>query len=363
MNIRSLFICLPNLEKGGAEQVTINLLRNFDRSLFKITLVVLDNANGKLRKQVPLDVEILALNKTRVLNAIPKLIQILRNKKPDIVFSNLSHLNLALAISKPLLPKKIKLVARESNVVSINVIFFPFSKLFVYLYRVFYRNIDTIVCQSSEMADDLLNNFNVKQGNIRIINNPVDLDFIQRKAGSFKPSKPAKYVFVACGRLNFQKGFDLLLDAVADLKNIDWALWIIGEGKLKSKLKAKALKLNVQDRVKFLGYKENPYPYFSEADAFILSSRFEGMPNVVLEALAVGTMIISTPAPGGVCLLLNKSKCGILADDISSIALYNAIQTYLKNPEDYKIDSDLIKPYLIREVTEQFEQVMTVANK
>ena len=92
MKKKTLFILLPNLEPGGAEHIVITLLRYFDSAVFEITLIVLDSAKGSLRAKVPSDVKLLALNKKRVRTALPELLTLLREKKPDIVFSNLSHL-------------------------------------------------------------------------------------------------------------------------------------------------------------------------------------------------------------------------------------------------------------------------------
>ena len=135
------------------------------------------------------------------------------------------------------------------------------------------------------MADDLLKHYYIKSQDIQIINNPVDTDAMLKKAEAFTPERLAPHMFLACGRMHVQKGFDLLLKALSRLNRKDWALWLIGDGELTDELGALSAELRIADKVCFLGF-QDPYPYFKAADAFVLSSRFEGMPNVVLEALA-----------------------------------------------------------------------------
>ena len=358
MKKKTLFILLPNLEPGGAEHIVITLLRYFDRSVFEITLIVLDSASGSLRAKVPSDVQLVAMNKRRVRTALPELLALLREKKPDILFSNLSHLNLGLAMCRWWLPRKSALIVRESNVISQNVKLFPFSLLFILLYKFFYRNIDVIICQSTEMADDLRQHYHISSSQIRVVNNPVDIAFLEKRAGELTLARPAKHVFVACGRLHYQKGFDLLLHALSGLNRTDWVLWMIGEGELADKLQALSAELGIADRVSFMGFEENPYPYFKQADLFILSSRFEGMPNVVLEALALNTQVLATPAPGGVTALLSKSNACDLAQDISASALLSALESYFSDKMKRTIEPEVIEPYKVETVTKQYEQVL-----
>ena len=363
MKKKTLFILLPNLKPGGAEHIVITLLQYFDRSIFEITLIVLDSASGSLRARVPSDIQLVAMNKTRVRTALLELLALLRKKKPDIVFSNLSHLNLGLAMCRWWLPSKSTLIVRESNVISQNVKLFPFSLLFILLYKFFYRNIDVIICQSTEMADDLRQHYHIPRDQIREINNPVDIALLQKRADEIILKRPAKYVFVACGRLHYQKGFDLLLHALSGLKRRDWVLWMIGEGDLADELKALSVDLGIADRISFMGFEENPYPYFKQADLFILSSRFEGMPNVVLEALALNTQVVATPSPGGVTALLSKSNACTLAQDISACGLLSALESYFSNKSIQTIEPEVIEPYKVESVTKQYEQVLIDISK
>ena len=140
-----------------------------------------------------------------------------------------------------------------------------------------------------------------------IIHNPVDMEKIRNSVGApvdHPAFRAGGTVLVAAGRLEHEKGFDLLIEAMALLPDTRVQVVILGEGRLESELRALARKHGLDGRVHFAGFQKNPFAWFAKADAFVLSSRYEGFPNVVLEALACGTPVISTPAPGGIRELL-----------------------------------------------------------
>lgn len=358
MRIIKLYIVMPSLRMGGAERVIITLLNYINKDKFDITLIILGSDTGILAKDLPSSVNKIAFNKPSVKKGIASLIRFIRKNPPDILFSGISHLNLALSIFSFLLPKKTKLIVRESNIVSQNVKLFPFSKLFIILYKIFYRRLSLIICQSYEMAEDLTKNFRVKSSNTVILKNPLDLKFIIEKANSRHIARTAEYVFVVCGRLDHQKGFDILLDALSLLPSLNFKLWVIGNGVLRHDLEQRSLMLGLESHVDFLGFQENPFPFIKHADLFILSSRFEGMPNAVLESLALGTPVLATPAPGGVVELLENSNVCLLADDISAMSLAASIQDFLSRKRQKRPEKTIIEPYLAQTITKQFETII-----
>lgn len=329
---QKIFFVIPNLNAGGAERVAMILLQHLDRSDFSYTLVVLDDGNGVFVDQVPEDVRLITLGKKRVRAALFALIRLVWKERPALVFSNLSHLNLMLSMFRFLFPGDTKFIARESNIISQNVLLFSSSVVWQYLYKLFYGYFDRVICQSIEMKDDLIKTYSFPATKAVVIPNPVDVNQIRSLAKDGIDPKPADLTFVACGRLDFQKGFDIMIDALAlaNLKSV--SLIIIGEGVLRRKLEKQAEALGLENKVSFLGFKANPYPFFRQADAFILSSRFEGMPNVVLESLALGTPVIATPAPGGVVELLNNIDGCLIGSDITAESLASAIVTFSQKP-------------------------------
>ncbi|WP_438997233.1 glycosyltransferase [Candidatus Puniceispirillum sp.] len=351
---QKIFFIIPNVNAGGAERVALTLLEHLDRRDYSYTLVVLDDGKGALADQIPKDVRIITLGKTRVRSALFAIIRLVWKERPALIFSNLSHLNLMLSIFRFLFPRNVKFIARESNIISKNVLLFNLSAVWQRLYILFYGHFDRVVCQSSEMKNDLIKTYGFPATKAVVIPNPVNVNQIRSLAEAGTAPKHSVLTFVACGRLDFQKGFDILIDALA-LANLDNVLlMIIGDGVLRKELVQKAKGLGVENKVSFLGFQSNPYPFFKQADAFILSSRFEGMPNVVLESVALGTPVIATPAPGGVVEFLSNIDGCIISSDITAESLAASIVTFSDRTVK-TLSTDITDQLAAPKVAQQYE--------
>ena len=279
-NQKQLFVLLPNLNMGGAERVVLTLLRNIDRSKFDCYLVVLGDDKGALISSLPNDVQAIFFNRKRVLSAVPSLIRHLWLARPELVFSNLSHLNLVIAIIRFLLPKSAKFIARESNVVSINLTQYRACAVWALLYKIFYRRLDQIVCQSTIMQNDLIENFCIPVEKTIVIPNPVDFDTIKalaKKGGAnvTPPRVAATFRFVFVGDLRPQKRVDRLLNALAIIPRGLVSLDIIGDGVERQMLHHLCNDLALSECVRFAGFQPNPYGWIDAADALLLTSDFE----------------------------------------------------------------------------------------
>lgn len=298
----SVLFFIPSLKGGGAERVITTLLRHINRDRFDVSLVVLDMTGAVYRDDLPSDIEIIDLACPRVSRALLQIMSLVWSRRPDVLFSTLSHLNLTLALMRPLLPRATRMMARETGILSLALADGSKEKLWRWVYRKFYCKHDLIICQSQYMRTDLIENFALAPEKTLVIHNPVDIDRIRALAvepvdwpGRCNPHKR----LVAAGRLVHVKGFDILIEAIGLLQDPDVQLAILGDGPLKAELQTLVNHRGLVERIHFVGYQTNPYAWFAQADALILSSRHEGFPNVVLEALACGTPVIATPAPGG----------------------------------------------------------------
>ena len=334
----SVLFLIPSLRGGGAERVITTLLQHLDRLSFKLTLAIVDAREAVFLNEVPKYVEFIDLRCRRVRYALPKIVALIWKRQPDVVFSTLGHLNLAMAMLRPFLPRHLRYIARETVVVSEVLSACRYPWLRRWMYRLFYGNHDVVVCQSQDMLEDLVENYSFSEERAVLIHNPVDVERIRRSVGESCPDYVSAVErhsdivqLVAAGRLVDQKGFDMLIEAMTLLHDARIRLTILGVGPLRASLERLAQTMGVADQVQFAGYQTNPYAWFARADAFVLSSRYEGFSNVVLEALACGTPVIATPAPGGTREILDGIPQCVVAEEISSHALADAIGEWLNS--------------------------------
>ncbi|HEY4210718.1 MAG TPA: glycosyltransferase [Steroidobacteraceae bacterium] len=357
---RRLLILLPTLSGGGSERVVVTLLRHMDRSLFRLNLLVVDGSPGAYGADIPPDVDVRHLGNPRILSALPRIIMTIWRERPDVVFSTLSHLNLALAAVRPILPRRMRLVARESSIVTQVIAGYRRPGWWAMAYRHFYRRLDRLVCQSRYMRDELVERYGYPIDKSVVINNPVDAERIRELAGAKAADSPerdpARIELLAVGRLSWEKGFDLLIDALALCRRPALRLTILGEGPLRGDLALRARDQGVEGQVTFAGFQSNPYPFFAKADALVVSSRYEGFPNVVLEALACGTPVIATRSPGGTAEILENVPGCVLVADVSAQSLATAIAGF---SGEVRVPDDAIRPYEVATIVRRYEQELT----
>lgn len=358
---RRVLFLIPTLTGGGAERVIVTLLRHLDRSKFQLALAVVDMRHAVFRDDVPEDVEFIDLKCSRVRYALPKIMALIWHRRPSVVFSTLGHLNLALAIFRSFLPNSIHYLARETTVVSEGLKSYTHPDWWAWSYRRFYGRFDRVICQSKYMRDDLIAHFGLPADRFVVLNNPVDVEAIHRLAceplvtglPSVDTSETNRNVInlVSAGRLVAVKGLDLLIEALALCGNPNLRLTLLGDGPLRNELEALAKKMGVHGQINFVGFQQNPYPYFSQADAFVLSSRFEGFPNVVLEALTCGVPVISTPAPGGVHEILDGVAGCVMARCLTAASLANAIASFIPGR---RIPLSVVEPYFVEKIVKGY---------
>ena len=289
--LKILFIS-PSLRGGGSERIISLLVNNFDTEKFDITLVVVDNQEQFYQIDTN-RVRLINLKTPFIKHVFPKIFRLLWREKPDVVFSNMTKLNIFMATFRPFFPQKIRFVARESNIVSVdNAAAFPPRQLkFINgLIRHFYPRFDQIVCQSLDMKADLIDFYKQNEAKITVINNPVNVAAVQKQIEP-RDRDMSKPHFVTVGRLATQKGFNRLLEAVSQLP-MDFQFDIIGSGGEYENLNNLAKKLKISDKVRFLGQLKSPFSIVAASDVFIFGSHYEGFPNVLIEAGACGVPIV-----------------------------------------------------------------------
>ncbi len=361
--IAVLFV-LPSLKGGGAERVAVTLLCHLDRTRIDPTLAVFNFADPAYAADLPADVEVVDLKARRVRHGLFALLLLIWRRRPGVVFSMIGHLNLGLALLRPFLPRGVRLYARETNVVSTMLAQHPQSLLWRTAYRWLYRRFDAVICQSDRMRAELVEEFNLAVEQARIIRNPIDVERVRSLAAEplhGESWRPEVVRLVAVGRLSYEKGLDLLLEAVALLDTLPVEVLVLGDGPMRTALEQQTQALHLTERVRFLGFVPNPYQYIARADALVLCSRFEAFPNVVLEALACGTPVIATPAPGGLGDIAPTQHGITLAATVGSVSLARALAEFPFSANRARVKADLTQ-YDVSGIAGQYEALFSVGS-
>jgi glycosyltransferase involved in cell wall biosynthesis len=273
--------------------------------------------------------------------SLPGLERYLLEERPDVLMATTDIPNLIALWAAWLAKVKTRLIIRQANTLTnyVNMAPSKFHRKLPSMIRQWYHMADGIISVSRGVADDLSRVAAISQERISIIYNPINLERIAKSATQefdnpwFQPGQPP--VLVAVGSLHPQKDYPTLLRAfvrVRTERNI--RLVILGEGSERKSLEALIEELGVVDDVQLLGFQKNPYTYMSRAAVFVLSSIYEGFPNVLLEALACGCPIISTDCPNGPAELLDRGRFGLLVPVGDDAAFAEAILRALEAPNN-----------------------------
>ena len=323
----------PSLRGGGAERVMVTLTRHLNRRRFDTHMAVV-NAQGPLLQEIPDDVVFHDLQHTRVRYCIPDLLRLIWRLRPAAILTTSVHLNFPLLAIRTLLPRGTKLFVRENSLPTAEATAMGGIRERAFLYPRLYAHANTVICQSDAIMDDLQHQFKVPREKMTRIYNPVDCARIRNMArvapNPFHGDGPH---LVASGRLERVKGFDLLLDAVVEVRQSFPAvhLWLLGTGSLGSALAEQCERLGLTANVSFIGFESNPFPYYLNADLFVLPSRYEGLPNAMLEAMALDAPVVATDCPGGVREILKGWPNSRLARTESATSLANSILASLQS--------------------------------
>ncbi len=371
--IKVLFF-ISSLEGGGAERIMVDILRYIDKDRIEpILLLLYSYENSPYKEFLPEDVKVVVV-KRKSDNALEKLKQLLtfmkvvRKQKPRVILSMLTHNNIMAILAGMLY--KINVIACEHNTLSEiikikegrQILLLPVRLLVKTLYRFAYR----IVTVSEDIGLDLIEKFNISDKKIKTIYNPIDFERINSISADpvnhsfFKDNIP---IIIAIGRLTQQKGFDVLIKAFSRIvKKVDARLIILGEGSERGMLERLIDTLGLTEKVSLLGFQKNPYPFLSKADIFVLSSRYEGLPMVILEAVACGIPVISTDCKSGPREILQDGRCGILVPVGDEVALSEGILKLLKDgalqEKLFKLGKERAKDFSVDKIIKQYESVI-----
>jgi glycosyltransferase involved in cell wall biosynthesis len=358
----------PYLGGGGAETVMLNLLRGMMQQELEVELI-LGKAWGPHLWKIPDSAKVVDLQAGNWGTTLLALSQYLKKEKPLALIAAMHYGNEVSILAKRLAGVETKVVVTEHNTFSQAIqstsrtrkVLIP---LFV---KMLYPLADHIVVVSKRAAEDLARSNGLAAECITAIYNPVVNPSLLEKAQIpvehpwFQPGEPP--VILGVGKLERQKDFPTLLKAFAQVQqHYTSRLVILGWGALQAELEALAKDLGVSDAVALLGYVENPYAYMARAATFVLSSAWEGLPTVLIEAMAVGIPVVSTDCPSGPAEILDNGKYGALVPVGDQERLANAILTVLQGSAK-PVDPAWLHQFTLAAATENYLNLIHSGSK
>lgn len=358
-----LAIFVPDLAAGGAQRSMIKLAGGLAERDYQVDLV-LAHASGPFLAETPDTVRLVDLGAPRVLASLPHLVDYLQRERPAAMLSVL-HANLVALWARRLTGIPHRLVVSERNTLSSEVHAYAADvrmRLIPLLTRRCYPWADAVVAVSWGVAADLVRYAKLSPRQVRVIYNPIITPGLRMKAQEslahpwFAPGAPP--VTLAVGRLEAQKDFTTLIHAFALVRRSrPVRLLILGEGDERTQLEATAQQLGVQDDVGLPGFVPNPYPYMARAGTYVLSSRWEGLPGVLIEALYCGAPLVSTDCPSGPREILAGGRYGLLTPVGDAPKLAAAIDAAL-NGEAPHASQESWQPFELETVVNQYEDAL-----
>ena len=326
-----------SLDGGGAERVMLDIGRGLAQRGFIVDLVLMQ-PSGPYLEDVPDSVRVVSLNTYGLLTTLPALMNYLRRWRPSVLLSTLSTCNAAALLARAQLRRGLPVIVRLAAHFSTDYATSPLrGRIPLIVERVLWRFADAMVTNSSAVANDLKRIAPRIAPRVRMIRNPVVWPDLPARA-----TEPVDHpwlrdgqapVVLAAGRLHPNKDHATLLRAFALIAGECTArLVIIGEGAERDRLMALARELGITGKLQLPGFQRNPFAWMARARVLVLSSIVEGAPNVLVQAMACGTTVVSTDCPGGSREILGDGAWGTLTPVGDHTALAAAISEAIDNP-------------------------------
>jgi glycosyltransferase involved in cell wall biosynthesis len=353
--VRHVALFLADLHGGGAERMMVVLANGLADRGVRVDLVLAD-ARGPYLREVKPAVRTIALGGGGVARNLPALVGYLRRERPQVLVSTLPHASVVALVARSLSGGRLPVVIREANTPQERPLTWssPKSRLAAWLMQRWYRRADGVIAVSAGVADAVEQVMGVPREKIATLYNPVVTPEMHDLA-SEDPRHPwledEVPVVLAVGSLTPRKDYPTLVRAFAQLRaRMPARLLVLGEGPERPRIEALATELGVASELELLGFRDNPYAYMARADVFAASSRLEGLPGALVQALACGCPAVATDCPSGPAEVLEGGALGELVPVGDANAMADALERTLRNPPDrarlrasmQKYDADLV---------------------
>lgn len=364
-----IILIISSLKQGGAERVITYIASYLKKEKYEISLILYEK-KGEFLDELPGHIHIYDFRKRTPRDFIRLILstrKVIKEAKPDIVLSFLFYTNIVTGLAVLFLKRNFKIILSERNYPPEFLLRTHFGWVKKLLMMFTYPKADLVIPNSNLTKIELGKNFNVRSDKLKTIYNPIDLEKVIEKSHEevvhpFFGDKNSQ-VIISVGRLVSQKRFDRLLRVFSLVKklNENARLIIVGDGELRAYLSELAVELNIHESVDFIGFQANPYAWVFKADIFVLSSDFEGFPNVLLESMACRTPIISTDCPSGPNEVIVNGVNGLLVPPHDEEGMAVAVNTLLDNRElrekFAKEGLNRVEEFAIEKILPQYEDL------
>jgi glycosyltransferase involved in cell wall biosynthesis len=350
--------------EGGVERMIINLAKGFASAGHAVDMV-LARAQGEHLKGIPETIRVVRLEARHTLTALFALSRYLRQERPAALLAPKDRAMKTAVLARRLSGTRPRLVGRLGTTVSAALEGRSWLHKAAWHagMRLFYRFVDRIVAVSEGVARDVVAMSGLPRDRITVVRNPVVTSELPNLAAQpvdhpfFAPGQPP--VVLGAGRFTRQKDFPTLIRAFAKLRAArPCRLVVLGEGRSRGALEALAAALGVDKDVSLPGFTGNPYAYMAKARLFVLSSAWEGSPNVLTEAMAVGTPVVSTDCPSGPREILQGGRFGPLVPVGDVEAMAQAMLETLDDPIDPETLKAAVAEYTVEASVRRYLEVL-----
>ena len=368
-------------EYGGVSSVIRNILGILDKNSFNVVFVVerLEQRHYHIKD----DIKFINIDVRPAKGSINKIVNLLRHiyqirtiivkEKPEVILSFGVSINclLLLSVLWPVrfMPKVI--LSEHSEQLFITQKGIPLKQrlcraVYIALMSLLYRKTDYILAVSNGIAQHMRKLPFIPSSKIKVVHNPVNIVSIQelsKEKIEFTMDRKEVFCVGTVSRLSAEKGVNFLIEGFAKLlKKMDAQLVIVGDGPERLVLERMAIGLGINNKTVFTGWTDNPYKYMAKMDVFVLSSLWEGFPNVVLEAMACKIPVVASNSSGGIREVIRDGVNGILVKTGSSLAISEAVYNLLSDREKReKIAKEgyvSVKNFDINQIKKQYENLI-----
>ena len=358
MTKHPIAIFIPSVHGGGAERAMLIFAEELAKRSINVEVVV-GSLEGAWRNMLPDSLSIVDLGATRMVKTVLPLRRYIVSRRPVALFSTISHANLGALIAKVISGVDMPVIVRQSNTPLSEYKESSGAKWVGRLIPYVYSWADAIIAVSDSVRDDLVTMKPHLASLIKVIPTPVLFSAIFDQAREvpdhpwFRDKKIP--IIVSVGRLKPHKGmYDLVKAFSYVIKKKPARLVIVGEGDDRKRIEKFVATRGLAENVALVGFKSNPFSFMRHSDVFVLASHYEGLPNVLIQALALGVPVVATDSPGGVRELLKDGLLGHLVPVGQIKVMADAIITAFSRERNTAGSPEMLARYHVEDATDQY---------